>query len=150
MIYQEGCMSCWKGYESAWLTDFSLDATNQTLWKTVSHDDGATWSDRVQILSNIDDPHIHYQVIPGLDVDEEGYSKEVIIPVHHLDESVTDGNYQMLWRCNRQIDPDDGSWSVVNMSKSSDLDQFGGYIQSSIVRPDAGMALIAFLHQKPG
>ena len=81
----------------------------QTLWKTVTYDNGETWSERVQILDSVVDPHVHFQIIPGLDLDDSGYSKEILIPVHHLDESQTKGNYQMIWRCNRAIDPDDGS-----------------------------------------
>jgi len=150
MIYQEGCYSCWSSIDKEWISNHELDAMYQTLWKTVTYDDGETWSERVQILDRVVDPHVHFQIIPGLDLDDSGYSKEVLIPVHHLDESQTKGNYQMIWRCNRAIDPDDGSWAVVNMSNSSDLNKFGGYIQASIVRPDNDKKLIAFLRDRNG
>jgi len=149
MIYQEGCYSCWSSIDSDWLSNHDLDAMNQTLWKTVTYDDGETWSERVKILGSVVDPHVHFQIIPGLDLDDNGFSKEVLIPVHHLDESETKGNFQMIWRCNRAIDPDDGSWMVVNMSNSSDLNIFGGYIQASIVRPNNDK-LVAFLRDRNG
>jgi len=150
MIYQEGCYSCLSSEYDDWLVDYDLDALNQTLWKIVSSDDGATWTERQQILSGVVDPHVHFQIIPGLDVDEYGYPTEVLIPIHHLDEQVAEQNYQSVWRCNRAIDPDDGSWSVVNMSNSSDLDVLGGYIQASIVRPRGGKNLVAFLRDRNG
>jgi len=150
MIYQEGCISCWGDSERDELTDFELNAKSQRLWKIVSYDDGETWSTREQVLETVDEPHIHYQILSGWEKDEDGFSKEVIIPVHHLDETVTSASYQMVWRCNRAIDPQDGSWSVVNMSNSSDLDLFGGYIQASIVRPNGGKNLVAFLRDGYG
>jgi len=151
MIYQEGCMSCWAAFEEDWLLDLDLDAMNQTLWKSVTYDGGQTWTERIQILSDVWQPHVHYQMIPGLDLDEDGHAKQLMIPVHHLDENVTEYNYQMLWRCNREIDPEDGSWTVTNLTNSSETSVFGGFIQASIVRPvEDEPKLVAFLRDRAG
>jgi len=96
------------------------------------------------------DPHVQYQIIPGLETDEDGYSLEVMIPIHHLDETTEDNNYQMLWRANRAIDPDDGSWQVVNMTNLDNMEHFGAHIQTSIVRPNGDGNLVAFLRDRWG
>lgn len=150
MIYQEGCYSCWSSEYEDWLDEHDLDALNQTLWKIVSFDDGATWTVREQLLSDVVNPHVQFQLIPGVDVDENGYPTEILIPIHHLDEEDAKQNYQSLYRCNRAINPSDGSWSVVNMSSTSDLEVLGGYIQASIVRPWGGKKLVAFLRDRNG
>jgi len=146
MLYQEGCTSC--GAETE--TDFQLNAKGQTLWKIVSYDDGETWSQREKLLGTLSDHHIQYQIISGWEKDKDGFSKEVLIPIHYMDENLIPASYQMVWRSNRAIDPQDGSWTATNMSNSSDLDQFGGYIQSSIVRPNGGESLLAFLRDRNG
>merc|ERR1719403_769166 len=118
LIFQEGCYSCLEDYRyDDWMTSHGYDALNQSIWKTVSYDDGLTWSGKVQLLDGqVLDPHVQYQIIPSHETDDEGYATEVMIPVHHLDEEVMENNYQMLWRTNRAIDPDGGSWRVVNMT----------------------------------
>lgn len=150
MIYQEGCISCWADTESERLTDLQLNAKSQTLWKIVSYDNGETWSQRKQLFGTVGAPHIQYQIISGWEKDKDGFSKEVLIPIHHFDENLIPASYQMVWRSNRAIDPQDGSWTVANMSNSSDLELFGGYIQSSIVRPNGGESLLAFLRDRNG
>jgi len=150
MIYQEGCYSCWKYKYRNWQTNPSLDAKNQTLWKSMTYDNGETWTERVQLLSGVNEPHIHFQIIPSMDLNDDGFAKEVLIPVHHLDESVPESNFQMIYRCDRKIDPHDGTWTVVNVSASSKTELFGGYIQASVIRPDNEKSLIAFLRDRKG
>jgi len=150
MIYQEGCFSCWSNTNEDWMTDTSLDAKNQTLWKSMTYDGGVTWTERIQLLSEVQRPHVHYQIIPSLELNDEGFSKEVLIPVHHLDESTPEKNYQKIYRCNRNIEPDDGSWSVVNVTASPSIESFGGYIQASVIRQGHEERLIAFLRDRKG
>jgi len=151
MIYQEGCYSCLEnmGYGD-WLYQHTLDALGQALYKTVSYDDGLSWQGKIKILGDLSNAHVNYQIVPGFEIDDEGYATEVMIPVHHLDESDVHGNYQMLWRTNRAIDPQDGSWRYVNMT---DLDQqwnFLGHIQATVVRPYGDTNLVAFLRDRNG
>jgi len=158
LLYQEGCYSClekyYGEYYSHWLEIPWYDATNQTVKKTMTFDDGLSWHNTMEILKDqLENPHVQFQIIEGLEFNEEGYSKEVMIPVHHLDASTTEDNYQMLWRCNRAIDPQDGSWTVVNLTNTSDVrgdDYFGGHIQSTIVRDQGDNTLVAFLRDRFG
>jgi len=155
MLYQEGCYSCLEEYYGkAWLSVPWFDAMNQTVKKTMTYDDGSTWHNTFEILKDqLDNPHVQFQIIPGSDVNEEGFANEVLIPVHHLDESILENNYQSVWRCNRAIDPEDGTWSVVNMTNSSSsyaLDHFGAHIQATIVRNGGDKKLVAFLRDRYG
>jgi len=152
LLFQEGCYSCLEdyGYDD-WMTNHNYDALNQSIFKTMSWDDGITWHGKTKLLDGLVlDPHVQYQIIPSLDTDEDGYSTEVMIPVHHLDETIVDNNYQMVWRANRGIDPDDGSWRVVNMTDETNTEHFGAHIQTSIVRPDGDENLVAFLRDRYG
>jgi len=158
LLYQEGCYSClekyYGEYYSHWLEIPWYDATNQTVKKSMTFDDGNSWHNTFEILKDqLENPHVQFQIIPGYELNDEGYSKEVMIPVHHLDESVTENNYQMLWRCDRAIDPQDGSWTVVNLTNTSDSrgeDYFGGHIQATIVRDTGDNTLVAFLRDRSG
>jgi len=152
LIYQQGCYSCLEAYGyDDWTTNHSYDALNQSIFKTMSWDDGQSWHGVVELLQGkVLDPHVQYQIIPGLETDEDGFSKEVLIPVHHLDESIEDNNYQMLWRTNRAIDPDDGSWRYVNMTDAKDNDHLGGHIQATVIRPHGDERLVAFLRDRHG
>lgn len=149
MIYQEGCYTCYA--QSGMTVDETVQALNQTIFKTVSFDDGTTWHGKIQLLKGkLLNPHVQYQIIPGLETDEEGHSYEVMIPVHHLDLDYDENNFQMLWRTRRAIDPDDGSWTSVNMTSKDDQKDFCGHIQASIVRMDQDKNLVAFLRDLYG
>jgi len=151
MIFQEGCYSCREGYGyDDWMNSHK-DALNQSIWKTVSYDDGLTWSGKVQLLDGqVLDPRVQYQIIPSHETDDEGYATEVMIPVHRWDEEFVENNYQMLWRTNRAIDPDDDSWRVVNMTNFKHKENFGGHIQTTIFRPSGDANLVAFLRDRNG
>jgi len=152
LLFQEGCYSCLEeyGYDD-WTTNHDYDALNQSIFKTLSFDDGITWHGKVQLLDGwVLAPHVQYQIIPSLATDEDGFASEVMIPVHHLDETYEDNNYQMLWRTNRAIDPDDGSWQVVNMTNLENTEHFGAHIQTTIVRPSGDANLVAFLRDRYG
>jgi len=152
LLFQEGCYSCLEDYGyTDWMTNHDYDALNQSIFKTLSFDDGVTWHGKVQLLDGwVLDPHVQYQIIPSLEKDADGYATQVMIPVHHLDETTEDNNYQMLWRTNRDIDPDDGSWQVVNMTNAENTEHFGAHIQTSIVRPSGDANLVAFLRDRYG
>jgi len=152
MIFQEGCYSCLDEYDYDWVNKHGWDALNQTIFKTMSYDDGITWQGKVELLagSGVVNPHVQYQIIPGFDTDDEGYAIEVMIPIHHLDEDDPDSNFQMLWRTNRAMDPNDGSWRVVNMSDSQDDESVKAHIQTTIVRPKEDANLVAFLRDRNG
>jgi len=152
MLFQEGCYSCLDDYGyTDWMTNHSYDALNQSIFKTISFDDGKTWHGKTELFAGeVIDPHVQYQIIPSLDTDEDGYAKEVMITVHHLDENTEDNNYQMVWRTKRAIDPDDDSWKVVNMTDSVYTEHFGGHIQSTVVRPNGDANLVAFLRDRYG
>jgi len=155
MLYQEGCYSCLEAYyDKAWLIIPWFDAMNQTVKKSMTYDDGKSWHNTMEILKDqLENPHVQFQIIPGVEKNEDGYSKEIIIPIHHLDETVLDSNYQMIWRCNRDIDPEDGSWTVVNMTNTSSehsQDFFGAHIQATVVRNEGDEKLVAFLRDRYG
>jgi len=158
LLYQEGCYSCLEKYYgeaySHWLEIPWYDATNQTVKKSMSYDNGLSWHNTMEILKDqVENPHVQFQIIEGWEFNEDGFSKEVMIPVHHLDASVVENNYQMLWRCNRAIDPLDGSWTVVNLTNTSNShgdDYFGGHIQSTIIRNSGDDKLVAFLRDRYG
>jgi len=158
LIYQGGCYSClvkyYGEYYSHWLEIPFWDATNQTIMKSMTYDDGLTWHNTMQILKDqLVNPHVQFQVIEGLNLNEDGFSKEIMIPVHHLDINKTDNNFQMLWRMNRAIDPDDGSWTVVNLTENSTEGEqsLNAHIQSTIVRTNSdNPMLVAFLRDRYG
>merc|ERR1719369_1019693 len=72
------------------------------------------WSKPKQILSDMENPHVHYQFIESLDLNSEGYPSEVMIPIHHLSENDTDDNYEMIARTSRSLDIN-GEWTITNM-----------------------------------
>jgi len=151
LLFQEGCYSCLAdyGYDD-WMTNHDYNALNQTLYKTMSYDDGITWHGKVQLLrGKVVDPHVQYQIIPSLVKDEDGFSTDIMIPIHHLDEGSEDDSYQMLWRADRAMDPDDGSWIMVNMTDDKSTEHFGAHIQATIVRI-GGPNLVAFLRDRYG
>jgi len=158
LLYQMGCYSCLEKYYGKYYRDWLVipwyDATNQTVFKSMTFDDGVSWQNTLEILKDqVVNPHVQFQLIPGKELNDEGFSKEIMIPVHHLDESILDNNFQMLWRCNRAIDPEDGSWTVVNMSNITSehgFDYFGAHIQSTIVRDKGDQSLVAFLRDRYG
>jgi len=157
LIYQGGCYSClvkyYGEYYSHWLEIPFWDATNQTVMKSMTYDDGLTWHNTMQILKDqVVNPHVQFQVIEGLDLNEDGFAKEIMIPVHHLDINKTDNNFQMLWRMNRAIDPEDGSWTVVNLTENSTegAQSLDAHIQSTIVRNSDDHTLVAFLRDRYG
>jgi len=158
LIYQGGCYSClekyYGGIYSHWLDIPNLDATNQTVWRSMTYDDGLTWHNTMQILKDqVVNPHVQFQVIEGLGLNEDGFSKEILLPVHHLDINLYDNNYQMLWRMNRAIDPEDGSWRMFNLTENSTEGEqsLNAHIQSTIVRRNSGdPTLIAFLRDRYG
>jgi len=152
LLFQEGCYSCLAdyGYDD-WMTNHDYNALNQSIYKTISFDDGITWHGKVELLrGKVLDPHVQFQIIPSLKTDEDGFSTQVMIPIHHLDEDSEDDSYQMLWRADRAMDPNDGSWSVVNMTDDKSTEHFGAHIQASIVRPSGDAKLVAFLRDRYG
>jgi len=138
-----------------WAGKTDLDAYDQILKLTRMTTQGAApdekiWSDPVQILHNMENPHVHYQFIESIDKNDEGYSKELLIPVHHLSESSTEDNYEMIARTERTLDPTN-DWTITKIEKTEDAGQ--GMLQASIIRvprPAGGYQLIAFMRDAYG
>jgi len=116
------------------------------------------WSEHQDFLSNIDSPHIRYQFIESSTTNSDGYSEKLVIPIHKVAASDTDGNFEVL----------DNYAQIVIISRTLDADAsfvlnsveehkgFGaGYFQASIVRVPSednsvGSQLVAFLSDAQG
>jgi len=146
MLYQQSSYVYWQSIDPTWDHDTDLDAYDQRLFKTVTDDMGETWSDPVQLLEGVENPHVHFQIIPSLEVDADGNPTHVLVPVHHLSEGVVDLNWQMVYRTERSLKPH-GEWIAKNMTTTPDANL--GFIQASIIRcPDGTLA--AFLRDCNG
>jgi len=157
MIYQSS--SYWQYSKStdaklrhSWATTVGLDAANQVLMLTRMSTDAASgedgqWSKPKQILSGLGNPHVHYQIIESLDVNSEGYSTELLIPVHHLSENLTEDNYQMIARTGRSLDTH-ADWTLTLMETTEDAGD--GMLQASVIRVPSSGQLIAFLRDAYG
>jgi len=154
MVYQSS--SYWQYSMSAdlklkhsWATTVGLDAANQILMltKMSTENEDYEWTDPKQILAELENPHVHYYFVESLDVDSEGYPREVMIPIHHLNENDTDDNYAMIARTSRTLDPH-GDWTITRMETTEDSGN--GMLQASIVRVPSTGQLIAFLRDAYG
>jgi len=140
---------------NTWASNTDLDAWNQVLMLTRMSTDGATieensWTEPVQILSKLENPHVHFQFIESLDTSSEGYANQVLVPIHHLSESDIDSNYQWIARTDRILDPN-GDWKITRMEETDGAGQ--GMLQASIIRvPSVGESdqLVAFLRDANG
>jgi len=153
MIFQQGCYSCLWDTDPDWENDWVANALNQTLLKTETLDDGVTWTAPIMFAEEalFENPHVHYQPIESLAKSDDGFSQQLMIPVHHLDEGVAIENYQTVIRMSRDINTNGESWTVTNMTSNSSLAAFGGFIQASIIRTHKySPHLVAFLRDMNG
>jgi len=116
------------------------------------------WSEEQEILSDIDSPHVRYQFIESSTTNTEGYSNNLIIPIHKIAASDADGNFeatdnfQQIVIMSRTLDAD-ASFVISNMEDHVGLG--AGYFQASIVRVPSednsiGSQLVAFLSDAEG
>jgi len=157
MIYQSSSywqysMSADENLKHSWASTIGLDAADQILMLTrmsteEASGQGSQWSKPVQILSVLENPHVHFQLIESLDLNDEGYPRELLIPIHHLSENVTDDNYEMIARTARGLDPD-ADWELTRMEKVEDAGN--GMLQASIIRVPSDGQLVAFLRDAYG
>lgn len=140
---------------NSWASNTDLDAYDQILKLTRMTTQGGApdekiWTDPLQILSHMENPHIHFQFIESIDKNEEGYSRELLIPIHTLSESVIADNYEMIARTERTLDPNK-EWVINKIEKTEDAGE--GMLQASIIRvpsPSGGYQLIAFMRDAYG
>jgi hypothetical protein len=149
MIYQSSSYWWWSQFDRDWVMNFDLDAKNQTLQLTRLTDEG--WSESVEILWWLNNPHVHFQIIESLNLNDVGYPSEIILPVHHLSESVPADNWEMVIRTDRSMSPDN-EWDITYMNATANGGK--GYLQASIVRAPGenklGSTLVAFLRDAYG
>jgi len=141
MLYQQS-----EGTEGQ---DYNAD--EQTLWLMRRSSYDGEWSDRVQLLSELDNVHVHFHVMESLDVDDDGYSRKVMVPIHHLSEHISTSNYQMIARTDRTMDPN----NVWEITRVNDTEGSGdGMYEASLIRVPAdnkqGHQLVAFLRDARG
>lgn len=149
MIFQSSSYWYWHDTVDLWYSDPDLDAYDQTL-QLMRHDENG-WRGPDQILEDLDNPHVHFQIMESIKLDDEGFPMEVMLPVHHLSESEASENYEMVARTDRSLSAEN-QWDIRLMSATEDGGN--GYLQSSIVRVPGdnkiGSRLVAFLRDANG
>jgi len=117
-----------------------------------------TWTDSQKLLTNLGNPHIRYQFVESATANSDGYSNDLIIPIHHVAASETDDNfntsdnYQYVVTINRNLRAD-ASYNISTMENVTGKGD--GHFQASIVRvpsndSDIGSLLVAFLSDSEG